>query len=289
MLFSDVLVVVRGGGDLATGVVYRLAKAGFPVIVLELPQPLAIRRAVSLASAVFEGAVDIEGLAGRRVDDPAQARALAVEGAIPVLVDSEGTSLAVLRPPVIVDARMAKRNLGTRQDDALLVVALGPGFEAGVDCHAVIETNRGHRLGRVIWHGSAEPDTGRPGAVQGRVGDRVLRAPAAGTVQPRAAIGDRIAAGSVIATVSGKPVVAPFDGVLRGLIHPSVSVTTNMKIGDLDPRGEPAYCFEISEKSLAIGGGVVEAVLSAPSLAPILASARGLGTASAPHLPAVPE
>jgi len=274
MLFSDVLVIVRGGGDLATGVVYRLSKAGFPVIVTELPQPLAIRRAVAIASAVFDGALTIEDLSVRRVATPSEARVLAADGTIPVLVDPEGESLRALRPAVVVDARMAKRNLGTRPDDAPLVIALGPGFSAGGDCHAVIETNRGHRLGRVIWSGPAEPNTGRPGVVQGRQNDRVLRAPADGTVEPHCAIGDFVREGDLIATVGGEPLRAPFDGVLRGLIHPSVSVTTGMKIGDLDPRGKRDYCFEISEKSLAIGGGVVEAVLSAPQITPLLSASR---------------
>lgn len=274
MLFSDALIVVRGGGDLATGVIYRLSKAGFPVIVAELARPLTIRRAVAVSSAVFDGVIEIEGLRARRVADGAEARALAAEGQIAVLVDPDGASLPALRPAVIIDARMAKRNLGTHRDDAPLVIALGPGFSAGDDCHAVIETNRGHRLGRVIWHGSAEPDTGRPGAVQGKQNERVLRAPADGFVEPRAAIGDGLAAGEVVATVAGAPVLAPFDGVLRGLIHPSVSVTTGMKIGDVDPRGERMFCFEISEKALAIGGGVVEAVLSAPQIAPVLHAAR---------------
>jgi xanthine dehydrogenase accessory factor len=274
MLFSDVLVIVRGGGDLATGVVYRLSKAGFPVIVMELPQPLAIRRAVAIASAVFDGALTIEDLSVRRVATPSEARALAADGIIPVLVDPDGESLHALRPAIVVDARMAKRNLGTRPDDAPLVIALGPGFSAGGDCHAVLDTNRGHRLGRVIWSGPAEPDTGRPGAIQGRQSDRVLRAPADGTVEPRCAIGDFVREGDLIATVGGEPLRAPFDGVLRGLIHPSVSVTTGMKIGDLDPRGKRDYCFEISEKSLAIGGGVVEAVLSAPQITPLLSASR---------------
>lgn len=274
MLFSDALIVVRGGGDLATGVIYRLSKAGFPVIVTELARPLAIRRAVAVSSAVFDGAIEIEGLRGIRAAGSAEARALAAEGEIPVLVDPDGASLPALRPVVIIDARMTKRNLGTRRDDASLVIALGPGFSAGDDCHAVIETNRGHRLGRVIWHGSAEPDTGRPGAVQGKQNERVLRAPADGFVEPHAAIGDRLAAGEVVATVAEALVLAPFDGVLRGLIHPSVSVTTGMKIGDVDPRGERVFCFEISEKALAIGGGVVEAVLSAPQIAPVLQAVR---------------
>jgi len=271
--FEPVPVLVRGGGDLASGVVYRLVKAGFPVMVTELARPLAIRRAVAFASAVFEGEIAIEGVLARRVDDPAQARAVAAQGIVPVLVDEDGAALAALQPAVVVDARMAKVNLGTARDDAPLVIALGPGFEAGEDCHAVIETNRGHYLGRVIWRGAAEPDTRQPGSVKGHVGDRVLRAPADGAVVPQAEIGDALREGDRVATVGGQPVVAPFDGVLRGLIHPSVPVRRGMKIGDVDPRGNRDHCFTISEKSLAIGGGVLEAILSAPQLAGIFRKA----------------
>lgn len=272
-LFEHVPVLVRGGGDLASGVIYRLTKAGFPVYVTELARPLAIRLTVSFAAAVYEGEIIIEGIRARRVDDVAQAREALVQGIVPVLVDEAGTVLAALRPAVVVDARMAKRNLGTTRDDAPLVIALGPGFEAGVDCHAVIETNRGHYLGRVIWRGAAEPDTGQPGSVQGHVADRVLRAPADGLVMPHVRIGDRVQQGDLIASVNGEPVLAPFDGVLRGLIHPSAPVQRGLKIGDVDPRGNRDHCFTLSEKSLAIGGGVLEAVLSAPQLAEILRKA----------------
>lgn len=270
MLFSRVFVIVRGGGDLASGVVYRLVKAGFPALVIELERPLAIRRAVALAAAVFEGQVAVEGLTARRVahlDEIAQVQAA---GEVPVLVDPDGASIGALRPAVVVDARLAKRNLGTAQTDAPLVIGLGPGFTAGVDCHAVIETNRGHFLGRVLWQGEAQPDTGSPGSVQGHALDRVLRAPCAGTVTPLAAIGDTVRAGDMLATVGGQEVRAPFDGVLRGLIHPSVSVRAGLKIGDVDPRGEREHCFTVSEKALAIGGGVLEAILSAPQLALLL-------------------
>lgn len=270
MLFSRVSVIVRGGGDLASGVVYRLVKVGFPVLVIELERPLAIRRAVAFASAVFEGRVTVEGLTARRVAHPGEIAQVQAAGEVPVLVDPGGASIGALRTAVVVDARLAKRNLGTAQSDAPLVIGLGPGFTAGDDCHAVIETNRGHFLGRVLWQGSAEPDTGRPGSVQGRTLDRVLRAPCAGTVVPLAAIGDAVRAGDVLATVSGQEVRAPFDGVLRGLIHPSVPVTAGLKIGDVDPRGTREHCFTISEKALAIGGGVLEAILSAPQLVPLL-------------------
>lgn len=272
-LFEHVPVLVRGGGDLASGVIYRLTKAGFPVYVTELARPLAIRLTISFAAAVYEGEITIEGIRARRVDDVAQAREALAQGIVPVLVDEAGTVLAALRPAVVVDARMAKRNLGTTRDDAPLVIALGPGFEAGVDCHAVIETNRGHYLGRVIWRGAAEPDTGQPGSVQGHVADRVLRAPVDGLVMPHVRIGDRVQQGDLVASVNGEPVLAPFDGVLRGLIHPSAPVQRGLKIGDVDPRGNRDHCFTLSEKSLAIGGGVLEAVLSAPQLAEILRKA----------------
>lgn len=270
MLFKDVPVIVRGGGDLASGVIYRLTKAGFPVLVTELERPLAIRRAVAFASAVYQGAVTVEGMTARLVTDPQQARALWAAGEVPVMVDPAGEIMAALHPAVMVDARMAKRNLGTTLADAPLVIALGPGFVAGQDCHAVIETKRGHFLGRVIWQGAAEPDTGRPGSVQGHEADRVLRAPCDGELIALAQIGDVVQAGQVLATVAGQAVRAPFDGVLRGLLHPAVPVTRGMKIGDVDPRGVRTHCFTISEKSLAVGGGVLEAILSAPQLVGIL-------------------
>ncbi len=267
MLFSNVPVIVRGGGDLASGVVYRLVKCGFPVLVTELARPLAIRRAVAFAEAVFAGEIAVEDMRARRVESVQEARVCWEAGEVPVLIDAEGASLAALRPPVVVDARMAKRNLGTRREDAPLVIGLGPGFVAGEDCHAVIETNRGHYLGRVIRHGSAQADTGKPGAVKGHVSDRVLRAPAEGYVEPLAEIGDTLKAEQIVGRVGRSPIRAPFDGVLRGLIHPSVPVFSGMKIGDVDPRGVRDHCFTVSEKALAVGGGVLEAILSAPQIA----------------------
>jgi xanthine dehydrogenase accessory factor len=257
------LVVIRGGGDLATGVAARLVRAGFAVAVTELQQPLVIRRTVALAEAVFRGETAVEDLTARRVGSPARAREEIARGIIPVLIDPEAESLSELCPVVaLVDARMRKQpnELGCRA--ATLVVGLGPGFIAGEDCHAVIETKRGHRMGRVIWKGPAEADTRSPEAVGGQAGRRVLRAPADGRVDPREEIGARLTEGQLVAEVAGYEVRAPFAGVLRGLIHPEIPVTTGMKIGDVDPRGEAAYCWEISDKSLAIGGGVLEALLS---------------------------
>lgn len=265
MKLSDTLVLIKGAGDLATGVAVRLHRCGFPVVMTELPNPLMVRRTVAFGEAVYEGEVAVEDIRARRAGDVAVARRTIEDGAIPVLIDPETRCLAALAPAVLVDAVMAKANTGTQLSDAPLVIALGPGFAAGVDCHAVIETNRGHRLGRVINDGSAEPDTGEPGLVGGKATERVLRAPVDGMVAERATIGDRVEQGQIVALVGGKPVVARTSGVLRGLLRSGVRVTAGLKIGDVDPRAERAHCFEVSEKSLAIAGGVLEAILAARS------------------------
>ena len=251
--------MLRGGGDLATGVAWRLTRANWPVIVLELPRPLTVRRTVALSAAVAEGETVVQGLRGVRAASPGEAMAVAATGAVAVLVSPE---LAPVGADVVVDARLAKRNLDTAIDDADLVVALGPGFTAGVDCHAVVETMRGHDLGRVVWAGSAAADTGTPGPVGGRSAERVLRAPEAGAVAWNAAIGDRVTEGQRLGTVAGEAVTAPFDGVLRGAIAPGAEVRAGLKIGDVDPRPDPAACHRISDKALAVGGGVLEAVLA---------------------------
>jgi xanthine dehydrogenase accessory factor len=255
-------VLIRGAGDLASGVAWRLRRCGFAVVMTEIDRPLVVRRTVSFAEAVFADQATVEGVVARWAADPAEARGLLAEGVIPVLVDPAADCRSELQPAVVLDAIMAKVNTGTTMDDAPLVLALGPGFVAGRDCHAVIETNRGHDLGRVIWHGAAEADTRTPGEVGGYKGARVLRAPANGHVHAHAAIGDTVHEGAVIAHIDGAPIVAPFSGVLRGIVHPSVLVHTGMKIGDLDARAERRYCFTISDKSLAIAGGVLEAILT---------------------------
>lgn len=260
-------VLIRGAGDLATGVALRLWRAGFPVVMTEVAQPLAVRLTVAFARAVYAGTCAVEGVPARCCAAPDVQRCWA-DRTIPVLVDPAAACRAVLRPAVVVDAIMAKHNTGTRPDDAPLVLALGPGFTAGQDCRAVIETARGHYLGRVIWHGAAQANTGTPGELPGIGGkaSRVLRAPVAGHVQPCLAIGDPVAAGALIATmdVAGQPkaeIRAPFAGTLRGLIHAAAPVHAGMKVGDLDPRADRDYCFTVSDKALAIGGGVLEAVL----------------------------
>jgi xanthine dehydrogenase accessory factor len=261
---ADTLVIVRGGGDLATGVIWRLHRSGFPIVVTELADPLTIRRTVAVSTAVTEGSVDVEGMRADRAADAPDARRIARSGRIAVLVEP---GLPALDANVVIDARMAKRNLDTSIDDAPLVVALGPGFTAGVDCHAVVETMRGHRLGRVIHDGAAEPDTGTPGVIGGRAAERVVRAPVAGSVTWDAQIGDVVDEGQAIGTVreaDGTPHVltAPFHGLVRGLIRPGRIVAARCKIADVDPRVDPMSASTISDKALAVGGGALEAVMT---------------------------
>jgi len=253
----DTLVLLRGGGDLATGVAWRLTRAGFPVVVCELARPLTVRRTVALSTAVAEGSVDIEGMVGVRAT-VSEALELTRQGVVPVLVAPE---LPPLAAPVIVDARMAKRALDTTITDAPLVVALGPGYTAGRDCHAVVETMRGPHLGRVLWSGSATADTGTPAEMAGRGAERVLRAPADGAVHWKARIGDVAGAGEVLGTVGGHEVTSPFTGLIRGLIADGTQVPARLKVGDVDPRADADW-RQISDKALSVGGGVLEAVLT---------------------------
>ena len=260
-------VLVRGGGDLASGVVLRLWRAGLPVVVTELPRPLVVRRKVSFAEAVYQGRTQVDGVPAVRV--PAQADAVRAAwraGEVPVVVDPEARLRHALRPAVLVDGRMTKRPPELGRDAAALVVGLGPGFVAGEHCHAVIETMRGHTLGRVIWRGAALPDTGLPEAVRQHQADRVLRAPADGVLETLVTIGQVVDAGTPLLRVAGQVVRAPFRGAVRGLLHPGLPVTRGLKVGDLDPRADPRYAYLVSDKSLAIGGGVLEAVLAVPAL-----------------------
>ena len=254
--------IVKGAGDLGTGIAFRLHKAGFRVLCTDLEKPLVIRRMVAFASAIYSGRISVEGVVGARISFADEAISLWQRETIPVMADPTGRAIEILKPDIVVDAILAKRNLGTKIGDAKVVIACGPGFTAGEDCHAVIETNRGHDLGRALWSGSAEPNTGTPGKVGGADLQRVVRAPAAGTFYGRKAIGDRVKPGDVIATVNSTPVSATLGGVLRGLLFDGVSVQQGLKVGDIDPRGEVRYCFTISDKALAIAGGVLEVVFT---------------------------
>lgn len=253
------LVIVRGGGDLATGTIYRLWRLGFYILTLEVEKPLVVRRTVAVAQAVFDGDCAVEGMRAVKIAsvdefDPSRG--------VSVLIDPEGESIKKMRPEIVIDAIIAKRNTGTHKNMAPLVIGLGPGFVAPNDVHAAIETNRGHNLGRVITNGAPEPNTGDPGIIAGYGEERLLRAPAPGSIGKYRAIGDFVAKGETIVEVNGLPVRANVAGVLRGLIHESVIVTKGLKIGDIDPRNDPSYCLTISDKALSVAGGVLEAVFS---------------------------
>jgi len=259
---ANLLVVIKGAGDLATGVAHRLFRSGFRLVMTELPQPTAIRLTVAFAAAVYDGATTVEGVTAVRTE-LATAAAVAGSGRIAVVVDPLGEAVRELRPWAVVDAIMAKRNTGTSLADAPAVVALGPGFVAGVDARYVIETARGHYLGRVITQGKALPDTGKPGEGGGFSCERLLRAPGAGVFRAVRAIGDNVAAGEIVGDVAALPVRTAIAGVLRGLIRDGLTVDAGKKIGDVDPRGRREYCFSISDKARAVGGGVLEALLAA--------------------------
>jgi len=266
------LVVVRGGGDLGTGVAHRLFRAGYRVLVLESEEPTAVRRLVAFAEAVRTGSTTVEGVEARLVE-AADLEALAVSREPPgggegwrewvsVVADREGRSLEILRPDAIVDARMAKRNLGTARGDAPVTIGLGPGFTAGVDVDLVVETLRGHSLGRVIESGTAAADTGVPGRVAGVDEERVIRAPADGAFVPVRAIGDLVAEGDAVGSVGGQAARARTAGIVRGLVADGLNVRRGGKIGDVDPRGADVDPATISDKARAIGGAVLEALLS---------------------------
>jgi len=251
--------VVKGAGDLATGAALCLHRAGFAVVMTEIACPTVVRRTVAFAQAVYGGRATVEGTRAVRVEAAGIEGALA-QGTIPVIVAEDAAEvISTVRPALLVDAIIAKRNLGTRIGDAPAVVALGPGFEAGRDADAVIETRRGHDLGRVLYEGAAHANTGVPGDVGGYTWQRVLRAPTAGVFRAVADIGDVVAAGDTVGHVGDQPVKAALDGVLRGLLHPGLEVTEGFKLGDVDPRGDVSRCFTVSDKARAVGGGVLEA------------------------------
>lgn len=258
---ENLIVLIKGAGEMATGVAHRLFRSGFRVCLTEIIEPLAVRRAVSFCEAVFEKEKEVEGVTARLVGMEKDVRLAWKDGRIPLVIDPEANIRRFIEPDVLVDAILAKENLGTRIGDAPLVIGLGPGFRAGEDVHAVIETNRGHNLGRIIEKGEAEPNTGVPGNIGGYTWERVLRAPAAGIFRAKNKIGDKVQAGETVAEVEGVPVKAGISGVLRGILRDGIRVKEQMKAGDIDPRGTRENCFTISEKARAIAGGVLEAIL----------------------------
>jgi xanthine dehydrogenase accessory factor len=259
------IILIRGGGDLASGVALRLHRAGLGIVVSELAVPLAVRRSVAFAEAIYEGGTTVEGVTARSVSDRADTRAILnilAQQQIAVLIDPDGAAAKAILPLAIVDGRMLKQPPEPLRHEARLYIGLGPGFTAPDDCDAVIETDRGHTLGRVIWEGESAADTSQP------EGDtrRVLRAPATGILESQSRIGEHLDAGQIIAAIAGREISAPFAGVLRGLLRPGTTAVTGMKIGDLDPRDDPRLCQLVSDKSLAVGGGVLEALLTRPEV-----------------------
>jgi xanthine dehydrogenase accessory factor len=259
-----VLVLIKGAGDLASGIALRLRHARFDIAMTEVPQPTAVRRTVCFSQAVYEGSAQVEDVTAVLVEDEREARDCFAQGRIAVFVDPRGEIAGPLGPDALVDAVIAKRNTGTRITDAPVVIGVGPGFTAGIDCRAVIETKRGHTLGRVLTEGSALPNTGVPGDIGGFTIERLLRSPAEGIFEGRADIGDRLRRGDAAAVVGGIPVLAQIDGILRGLLPSGIFVSKGMKAGDIDPRCEVSHCFTVSDKALAVAGGVLEALLSLP-------------------------
>ncbi len=257
------LVVVRGGGDLGSGAVYRLHRADFPVVVTEVEHPTVVRRAVAFGAAVYENEITVEGVTGRRVADPDEAVAALANDEVPVLVDPDAEIANRLDAAVVVDAIMAKGKFdtGTRRDDADVVVGMGPGFEAGADVDAVVETDRGHSLGRVYYEGTASAYDGTPGERRGYTNERVFYAPTGGAWEPAVEIGDRIESGQVVGHVGDRAVETEIAGVIRGLVHGGIEIEEGTKLGDTDPR-EDVDPTKISDKALSLGGGVLEAVLS---------------------------
>ncbi len=253
-------VLIKGAGDLATGIASRLHNAGYDLLMTEIKVPLTVRRMVALSRAVYEGEAEVENLKGVRVENLDGAQEVISRGEIPVIVDPEAKIREAFAPDVVVDAILAKRNLGTKITDAPFVIGVGPGFTAGVDCHAVVETKRGHTLGQVIREGSAIPNTGVPGNIGGYTIERLIKASADGIMEPVAQIGDLVQKGDIVAYTGGEPVYALMTGIVRGMLQSGVEVTCGLKIGDIDARCELFHCFTISDKARSVGGGVLEAV-----------------------------
>ena len=257
----SLLVVIKGAGDIATGVAIRLWRAQFQVVMTEIARPTTVRRTVSFSQAVYDGAVAVEGIRAVLVRSVDEVPTVLETGEIPVLVDPAAACVRQLSPDAVVDAILAKRNLGTAIGDASVVIGIGPGFAAGLDCHAVVETQRGHDLGRVIVAGSATPNTGVPGEIGGYSLKRVLRTGSVGVFRQEMEIGTRVKPGDIVGTVGGVPVASEIDGILRGILATGVSVHPGMKCGDVDPRCETAHCYSVSDKARAVGGGALEAIL----------------------------
>lgn len=254
-------VLIKGAGDLATGIACKLYNCGFYIVMTDLKMPTAVRRTVSFSRAIYEDTAVVEGIMAKKCLDIAEIDEALSSGMIAVVPDPLCGIIKDYQPDIVVDAIIAKKNTGTSIDDAGIVIGVGPGFIAGVDCHCVIETKRGHYLGSCIYEGSAIPNTGVPGDIGGYTNERILRAPCDGLFIPSSEIGSIVKKGDVCGYVSELPVISQIDGVVRGLLQVGVYTTTGMKVGDVDPRGVPEYCMSVSDKARSIGGGVLEAIM----------------------------
>ena len=255
------IVLIKGAGDLATGIAHRLKKSGFHIVMTEIDKPTTVRRTVAFSQAIFNNEIEIEGIKGIKVNNINEIYKEISKGNIPILIDAKANIIKKLRPKVVVDAIIAKKNLGTSINDAPIVIGVGPGFEAKKDCHLVVETKRGHYLGKVIEEGSAIPNTGIPGNIGGYTKERIIRASSDGKIKPVATIGDYVKKGDVVAYIDGVEVLAEIDGIVRGMLQEGIEVFKGMKSGDIDPRCEKNHCFTISDKARSIGGGVLEAIM----------------------------
>lgn len=260
-MFNDI-IIVRGGGDIASGTIHRLYRSGFKVIVLDVANPTSIRRSVCYSEAIYEGKATVEEITAVHVDSLEGIQKVLDENKIPVVIDPKGNYIDIIKPQIVVDAILAKRNLGTNINMADITIALGPGFEAGKDVHAVIETMRGHNLGRIILEGKAQKNTGVPGDIMGYSKERVIYCPCDGNIKNVSKIGDLVKSDEILAYVGDTPVKATINGVLRGIIRNGSNVSQGLKIADIDPRlKEKNNCYTISDKARNIAGGVLEAIL----------------------------
>lgn len=255
------MILIKGAGDLATGVAHRLKKCGFNIVMTEISEPTMVRRTVAFSQAVYDKEVEVEGIKAVLASEKEEINKIIQDGNIAIFVDEEAKIVGEIKPEIIIDAIIAKKNLGTNINDAEIVIALGPGFTAGVDCHCVVETKRGHYLGKTIYSGSAIPNTGVPGAIGGYTKERIIRSTDDGKISPVASIGDYVEKGDIVAYINETPIFAEINGIVRGMLQKDVKVFKGMKSGDIDPRCEKDHCFTISDKARSIGGGVLEAIL----------------------------
>lgn len=257
------MILIKGAGDLATGIAHRLKVCGFDVVMTEISMPTTVRRTVAFSQAVFDGTTEVEGIKGVLAKDIDEVNKIIEDGHIPVIIDDKAEIIKELKPKILVDSIISKINSGsTTINDADIVIAVGPGFEAGVDCHCVIESQRGHYLGRTIYNGGAIPNTGVPGNIGGYTVERIIRATDDGEIKPMVNIGDYVEKDQIVAMVNDEPVYASIAGIVRGMLQEGVKVHKGMKSGDIDPRCKREHCFTISDKARSIAGGVLEAILT---------------------------